>query len=93
VLEQGQANKGTGGYLQTTKVSWSNAQDNWLINDKPLDQRRNYKVAISDFLITGNEQGLSYLNRQNPDLKVLNDNVIEVRRALINQLQKTFASQ
>jgi hypothetical protein len=33
------------------------------------------------------------LNRQNPDLKVLNENVIEVRRALIDQLQKTFASK
>jgi 5'-nucleotidase len=93
VLDQGQANKGTGGYLQTTKVGWSNEQDNWLINGKPLDQRRNYKVAISDFLITGNEQGLSYLNQHNSDLQVLNDNVNEVRRALINQLQKTFASK
>lgn len=93
VLDQGQANKGTGGFLHATKVSWSNDQDNWLINGKPLDQRRNYKIAISDFLITGNEQGLSYLNRQNADLKVLNENVIEVRRALIKQLQKTFGSK
>lgn len=93
VLDQGQANKGSGGYLQTAKVDWSHEQDNWLINGKPLDQRRNYKVALSDYLITGNEQGLSYLNRQNTDLRVLNDNVIEVRRALINQLQKTFAAK
>jgi 5'-nucleotidase len=93
VLDQGLANKGTGGYLQTAKLSWNDAQDNWLINGKALDQRRNYKAAISDFLITGNEQGLSYLNRQNADLKVLNDNVSEVRRALINQLQKAFGSK
>ena len=93
VLDQGQANKGSGGYLHAANAGWSEAQNNWLINDKPLDQRRNYNVAISDFLITGNEQGLNYLNRQNPDLKVLNENVIEVRRALINQLQKTFASK
>jgi 5'-nucleotidase len=91
VLDQGQVNKGSGGYLHAVNAVWSEAQNNWLIGDKPLDQRRNYNVAISDFLITGNEQGLSYLNRQNADLKVLNDNVIEVRRALINQLQKIFA--
>jgi 5'-nucleotidase len=90
VLEQGQANKGGGGYLHTANVSWSETQNNWLINGVPLDGRRNYQVAISDFLISGREQGLDYLNRQNPDLRVLNDNVLEVRRALINQLQKAF---
>ncbi|MCI0691598.1 bifunctional metallophosphatase/5'-nucleotidase [candidate division KSB1 bacterium] len=93
VLDQGQANKGSGGYLHATNAGWSEAQNNWLINGKPLDQRRNYKAALSDYLISGNEQGLSYLNRQNPDLRVLNDSVIEVRRALINQLRKTFASK
>ena len=89
VLEQGLANKGTGGYLQTANVSLKN--ENWLINGKVLDQRRNYKVALNDFLITGNEQGLSYLNTKNTDLKVLNPNIIEVRRALISQLQKSFS--
>jgi 5'-nucleotidase len=93
VLDQGRANKGTGGYLQTLNVSWSNEREEWLINGKPLDQRRNYKAAISDYLITGNEQGLAFLNRQNPDLRVINDNVIEVRRALIAQLQKEFGQK
>jgi 5'-nucleotidase len=93
VLEQGVANKGTGGFLQTTNVSWSAEKNSWLINGKPLDQRRNYKAALNDFLITGNEQGLSFLNRKNPDLKVLNENVMEVRRALIGQLQKAFGQK
>jgi 5'-nucleotidase len=91
VLEQGAANKGTGGFLQTARVSWSAEKNGWLINGKPLDQRRNYKVALSDFLISGNEQGLSFLNEKNRDLKVLDKNVMEVRRALMAQLQKEFA--
>lgn len=90
ILDQGVANKGTGGFLHAANVTWSTASSVWLINGKPLDQRRNYKVAISDFLLTGNEQGLSFLSSKNTDLKVLNENVIEVRRALITQLQKTF---
>lgn len=90
VLEQGAANKGSGGYLQTANVSFSEAKNMWLINGAALDGRRTYQVAISDFLITGKEQNLDYLNRQNPELRVINDNVIDVRRALINQLQKTF---
>ncbi|MEK7727667.1 MAG: bifunctional metallophosphatase/5'-nucleotidase, partial [candidate division KSB1 bacterium] len=90
VLEQGQANKGSGGYLQTANVSWSEATNTWLINGATLDGRRNYQVAISDFLLTGKEQGLDFLNRQNAELRVVNDNASEIRRALINQLQKTF---
>lgn len=90
VLDQGKKNRGTGGYLQTANVSWSEAKNMWLINGAALDGRRNYQVAISDFLISGKEQGLDFLNRQNAELRVLNDNVSEVRRALINQLQKTF---
>jgi len=93
VLDQGVANKGTGGFLQTAQVNWNAEKNSWLINGKPLDQRRNYKAAISDFLITGNEQGLSFLNRKNPDLKVLNENVMDVRRALIAQLQKVFGQK
>lgn len=93
ILDQGVANKGTGGFLHAANATWNTASNVWLINGKPLDQRRNYKVAISDFLITGNEQGLSFLSSKNADLKVLNENVIEVRRALIMQLQKVFGQK
>lgn len=90
VLEQGQKNKGSGGYLHAANVAWSGELGNWLINGIELDQRRNYQAAISDFLISGNEQGLDYLNRANADLKVLNENVAEIRRALIDHLQKIY---
>ncbi len=93
VLDQGRANKGAGGFLQTARVSWSEEKGDWLINGKPLDQRRNYKAAINDFLLTGNEQGMDYLNRKNPDLRVINENVMEVRRALMAQMQKEFGQK
>jgi 5'-nucleotidase len=91
VLEQGAANKGSGGYLHAANVSWDAEQNTWRNKGAALDGRRNYQVAITDFLISGKEQGLDYLNRQNPDLRVINENAIEARRALINQLQKTFS--
>lgn len=90
VLDQGRKNKGSGGYLQTANVSWSEAANTWLINGTALEGRRKYQVAISDFLLTGKEQGLDYLTTTNTGLTVRNNNVIEIRRALINQLQKTF---
>jgi 5'-nucleotidase len=91
VLDQGLANKGSGGFLHLANARWSEEKNNWLIKGALLDGRRIYPVAITDFLISGKEQGLDYLNRQNPDLRVIDENVIEVRRALINQLQKTFS--
>lgn len=90
VLEQGQRNKGSGGYLHTAKVNWDEGRGRWLINGSALETGRTYKVVMSDFLITGNEQGLDYLNRSHPGLHVLNENVAEIRRALILHLQKTY---
>ena len=59
---------------------------------KNYDQSRTYTVAINDFLLTGNEQGLDYLTPDNPGLTVLAENE-DIRRATINQLKATFPPQ
>lgn len=86
-LDQGQANKGTGGYLQTANASRDEAAGSWLINGEPLDTERIYTVAINDFLLTGREQGLDFLNQENnPEVKVLQDHG-DVRLAMIARLK------
>ena len=87
VLIQGEKNKGSGGYLQTANVS--NNGESWQVNGKPLSLNKKYKIAINDFLLTGLEAGLDYLNRKNPALKVMKE-TIDIRKALIAQLQQTF---
>jgi 5'-nucleotidase len=89
VLDQGQANQGNGGYLQTANVSRDEAGAAWLINAESLNPDRTYQVAINDFLISGREQGLDFLNDQNPELKVIQENA-DVRRAMIEQLRQEF---
>jgi 5'-nucleotidase / UDP-sugar diphosphatase len=88
VLEQGQANKGTGGYLQTTKVTLSSG--NWLINNQPLDLNRTYKVAINEFLISGKEKGLDFLNLQQPGIKLISEKR-DIRFAVIDRLNRNTA--
>jgi len=88
VLDQGRANKGTGGYLQTTKVNLSSG--NWLINNQPLDINRTYKVAINDFLISGKEKGLDFLNLQQPGLKLITEKR-DIRFAVIDRLKQDTA--
>jgi 5'-nucleotidase len=89
VLEQGQANQGNGGYLQTANVSRDEASGAWLINDEPLDPERSYMVAINDFLLTGREQNLGFLNETNEELQVVGEHA-DIRQAMIEQLRREF---
>jgi 5'-nucleotidase len=61
VLDQGRANRGSGGYLQTANVTYDNG---WQIKGQPLSPSRTYKVAVSDFLVSGKERKLEFLTLQ-----------------------------
>lgn len=86
VLDTGLNNAGTGGYLQTWGVTRPGAT--WLVQGKPLDPAARYRVAINDYLLTGNEVNLGFLTRANPGVR----DVVEfrdVRKALIDELGRT----
>jgi 2',3'-cyclic-nucleotide 2'-phosphodiesterase (5'-nucleotidase family) len=69
-LDTGVSNKGIGGYLQNGLVVYIDDQKNWMINGKVLDDKKTYHVVLPDFLLTGNEQNMSYLKvALNPDGK------------------------
>ncbi len=91
VLEQGQANKGSGGYLQTAKITQKFNSVNWLINGKLLDHKQTYKVVINDFLLSGKEQGLDFLNLQQPGIKLITEKR-DIRFAVIDQLKSQAAA-
>ena len=86
VLDRGQANKGSGGYLQTAKVTQESNSGNWLINGQPLDSQKTYKVAINEFLISGKEKGLDFLNLQQPGIKLISEKR-DIRFTVIEQLK------
>lgn len=87
VLEIGQANAGNGGYLQTAGIALIDNQ--WLINDQPLDPNRIYRAAVNNFLLTGKEVGLDFFNRTHPDLKILIEGP-DLRQTFIAELQKRY---
>ncbi|MHC5778911.1 bifunctional metallophosphatase/5'-nucleotidase [Nostoc sp.] len=87
VLDQGLANKGTGGYLQTAKVSQQANSRSWLIQGQPLDPKRTYKIAVNDFLISGKEKGLDFLNLQQPGIKLIAEKR-DIRFVMIDQLKR-----
>jgi 5'-nucleotidase len=89
VLDTGVKNQGTGGYLQTWGVKREG--ERWLIQGAPLDPAERYRVAMTDFLLSGRETNLGFLTETNPsvhDVQYLRD----VRMALIDELRTEYPS-
>ncbi|KEF41654.1 MAG: 5'-nucleotidase [Cyanobium sp. CACIAM 14] len=81
VLDQGRANRGSGGFLQTAGVT-GDGQGGWRIAGQPLQPARTYRIAVSDFMMTGREQGLGLLGTANASIQRLG-NRGEIRQQLI----------
>ncbi len=93
VLMQGDKNIGSGGYLQSANTGKA-ADGTWLVNNAAIDPNRSYKVAILDFLMTGKESNLDYLNPSNPDLKLLGDGKgNDIRQLVMDQLKRATAGE
>jgi 5'-nucleotidase len=91
-LEQGIKNKGTGGYLQTANIK--QVDNNWLINNVQLDDNKNYIVAINNFLVSGSEQNLEFLNikKTNEDMELISE-YGDIRKALIEELKANYPNE
>jgi 2',3'-cyclic-nucleotide 2'-phosphodiesterase (5'-nucleotidase family) len=61
ILTTGRSNKGKGGFLQLDKASYTESTQSWLINGQALDKNKTYRVALSDYLLTGMETNFGYL--------------------------------
>lgn len=89
ILAQGIANKGQGGYLQTAGVTYTGEQP--LHDGKPIEDARDYVIAITDFLLTGNEQNFDWLKKDgNAEITVLGEHA-DIRNAVIAELKRRFA--
>lgn len=86
VLEQGRANRGTGGFLHTANVSKKPDVGMWMINGEPLDPNRSYRVAINGFLMSGKERKLEFLNFKAGGVKLVGEKR-DIRFAVIDQLR------
>jgi 5'-nucleotidase / UDP-sugar diphosphatase len=88
VLDQGLANRGQGGFLQGAGVTKDDG--GWLVNGASLEESRPYRMATSDFLVSGREQGLEFLSDKNPGLRVFCREDSDVRFAFRDYLRRTY---
>lgn len=66
LLNQGVANKGSGGWLQYANISQSEFARTWQIKGQLLNAEGVYTVVIPDFLLTGKEANMGFFTEKNP---------------------------
>jgi 5'-nucleotidase len=89
VLTQGRRNVGEGGFLHTAGFELEADGEGWRVGGEPLDPTASYRVAIADFLLSGREQGLGFLNPDNPALTILAEHR-DLRLVLIDELRLRY---
>jgi 5'-nucleotidase len=89
VLDQGLANRDSGGFLQTSGATHGPAGQTWTIGAQLLVPERTYKVAVNDFLLSGAEQGLGFFTRTAEGLTVIREGR-DIRQTTVTQFQRAF---
>jgi 2',3'-cyclic-nucleotide 2'-phosphodiesterase (5'-nucleotidase family) len=95
ILSAGKKNLGSGGFLQYSAALTNDVNTGaWSLKNTLIDAGKVYKVALTDFLMTGGEANLDFLTKDNPDIiKVypvftdVNDSRSDVRRAIIRYME------
>ena len=94
LLDSSVAKKGKGAFLQLYKIAKA-SDGKWLIANSPLDEDKNYKIAMSDFMLSGydhpfftrdNELGKGIISIDEPDMKNSEDKRRDMRLAIIDYL-------
>jgi len=102
-LETGLTNKGNGGYLQTLRLRKEESTGKWYVGTNLLEDNKLYRVALPDYLLSGNESNMGFLKSSlgadgksdnpdipkimKPDAKDKSDLRNDIRLALIRYLR------
>ena len=68
---------------------YASADGTWTAVGVPVDPDRTYLVGVNDFLVSGRESGLGFLDVSGPDLTEVGRHG-DVRRALIDALLRAY---
>jgi 2',3'-cyclic-nucleotide 2'-phosphodiesterase (5'-nucleotidase family) len=91
VLDKGQGNRGSGGFLHSNVEKPATT---WMLKGKAIDPEAIYRVAMTEFLLTGMEANLDMLKPGNPGITKLyeapknGDLLFDIRTVVIDYLKK-----
>lgn len=93
LLDTSWKHQGNGCFLQYDRIT-KDKKGNWLINGKKLNDARVYRAAINDYLASGQQQFMEFMNDQNPAVIKLsppdpgNKLCLDMRQAVISYLRQ-----
>ena len=100
ILESGRKNVGIGGFLHYSptlkfQVAPGAESATWTFKDIPVDISKTYRVALTDFLLSGGEANLGFLKSDNPGIvkvyeiaKQVTDPRSDIRLAIVRYMEK-----
>jgi 2',3'-cyclic-nucleotide 2'-phosphodiesterase (5'-nucleotidase family) len=68
ILEAGAKNINNGGFLQSEAVGYNKATNSFTVNNQRVNPSGTYRVALTEFLLSGKETNLGFLNETNPGM-------------------------
>jgi 5'-nucleotidase/UDP-sugar diphosphatase len=89
VLDAGRGNVGTGGFLQLANIAPGAEGASWSVAGHPLDPQKTYRIAITDFLMTGGELGIAFLTRDAEGVEKVTE-LHDIRFALIEEMKSRW---
>ncbi len=95
ILETSKKNKGIGGFLQySPAITFNEGDGSWNYKNMQIDTGRVFKIAITEFLMTGGEANMGFLTKDNPGIvKVypaftdMSDPRSDIRRVIIRYME------
>jgi 2',3'-cyclic-nucleotide 2'-phosphodiesterase (5'-nucleotidase family) len=94
-LNAGKKNINTGAYLHYYPVQLDPTNNQWTLKGDPIDPEKIYRVAFSEYLVTGKETNLEFLTKDNPAMIKLYDaetspasSKSDIRLAIVRYLLK-----
>ncbi len=96
LLEAGRKNAGIGGFLHySADIFYDAVNQQWLYKKSPLGNEVPYRVALTDFLLTGGETKMGFLTKTNPGIikvypvvTAMSDPRSDIRLAIIRYLER-----
>ncbi len=97
ILDAGRINSGIGGFLHySPNVVYDSSSNQWNFKQAAIPDDKIFKVALTEFLLTGGETNLNFLTKDNPAItKVypaytgITDSRSDIRLAIIRYIEKT----
>ncbi len=96
-LETGRKNIGIGGFLISHPTQFDAAKNVWTINGTSIEPSKTYRVALTDFLFSGKEANLDFLQKNNPDVvkayvpeTSVKSSKSDIRLAVIRYMEKKY---